>query len=294
MNIIVTGSKGFIGSHLVHRLEELGFIVTGFDIREDPTQDIVNEYKVSKTVINQDVIYHLAAQPDIGKSIQTPLETIAINSWGTLNLLEALRKQDLHPHFILASTASVYSPFREIYPTNPYSASKLAAEGYTLAYGKQYSIPVTIGRYSNIYGPRQYGGVIHLFIERAMRGLDLTCTDDERDFLFIDDAIAAYIAMLKDKNDDLFPNIYDIASGIDTSIKDLANLIVRLTNSESKVLLPTSQHGQGVRIEQDVRIEPLNISRAKTCLNWEPKTSLLDGLEQVISWYRANSHEPCV
>ena len=224
--VAVTGGAGFIGSNLVFKLIEEGYAVTVIDDLstgllsniDDLDCDfqklsITNLTALRSTISNCETIFHLAARGSVPRSIKNPVTTHDVNATGTLNVLEVARESGAH--VIFSSSSSVYGrngqlPKDEsmwLGPMTPYAASKLAAEGYVQAYASAYSIPTTILRFFNVFGPRQrpdheYAAVLPKWIWLAMQGKPIDVYGDgtaSRDFTFVDTVLDVAMTAMQEK-----------------------------------------------------------------------------------------------
>ncbi|MCH4816761.1 MAG: UDP-glucuronic acid decarboxylase family protein [Saccharolobus sp.] len=301
MKFLITGGSGFLGSHLVEHLN--GEIIVVDDL-STAKYELSKKVKFIKQKIENfstaekfDYVIHLAARPSPEDYIQHPVETALSNSLGTYNALEIARKSDAV--FLYTSSSEIYG-HAEIIPTpesywgkvNPigirscYDESKRFSEALIMSYYREYGLDVRIQRPFNVYGPRlredgSYGRVVSRFIYQALKGEDLTVFGDgnqTRAFLYIDDWVEATLKMLFMKG--LKGEVINIGSDKEIRIIDLANMIIRLTGSQSKIrFLPPRQ--------DDPPRRAADISKAKRLLNWEPKTSLEEGLRKTIEWFKS-------
>ncbi|QXJ28576.1 dTDP-glucose 4,6-dehydratase [Saccharolobus shibatae B12] len=301
MKFLITGGAGFLGSHLI---EHLDGEITLVDDLSTAKYELPKKVKFIRQKIENfhtdekfDYVIHLAARPSPEDYTQHPVETILSNSLGTYNALEIARKSDAV--FLYTSSSEIYGN-AEIIPTpedywgkvNPigvrscYDESKRFSEALIMAYYREYGLDTRIQRPFNVYGPRlredgSYGRVISRFIYQALKGEDLTIFGDgnqTRAFLYVDDWIEATLKILFMNG--LKGEVINIGSDKETRIIDLANLIIQLTNSKSKIkLLPPRQ--------DDPPRRAADISKAKKLLNWEPKTSLEEGLKKTIDWFKS-------
>ncbi len=289
--VLVTGGAGFIGSHLVDvlRLENevrvLDNLSSGTRERvpadvELIIGDIRDQETVREAVNGVDVIFHEAAQVSVAESIETPVETHTVNATGTLHVLEAARAVDAT--VVLASSAAVYGdpesvPVAESHPTNPkspYGQSKLAAEQYAQLYSECYGLETVALRYFNVYGPRQsmeYAGVITIFFEQARQNDPLTVHGDgtqTRDFVFVGDVVRAnLLAATRGRSG----AVYNVGTGTSVSIRELAELIVEVTGTDSLVKHVEARTG-------DIDRSQAVIESLREELEFEPAVSLEDGL----------------
>ncbi len=296
--ILVTGGTGFIGKHLINRLQAQGHRLTVIDNlsasqkNQLPSnikfyqQDIDDPalIKLFKAIKPQ-VVYHLAADNRITSS---PQETISSNVIGTFNMLN-LSKLTKVKHFIFTSSAAVYGesknlPIKETHPTKPISAygvSKLTGELYCQLF-KNY-FPSTIFRFANVYGPGQNssseGGVVAIFINQFLKNqkpIIYGTGKQTRDFVYVDDVIDALVLALKK------PQLatLNIGSSQPTSILKLLTITSKLLN---KPISYTRKPKRPVEIEKSLFSHQLATQK----LGWQPKTSLTTGLQQTIDYFKA-------
>jgi len=314
MTVLVTGGGGFIGSHLVDYLlaETTNEIVvldnfsTGStsNIEHRDTErleivdgDVRNKALVADLVAGADFVYHLAAAVGVEKIVENPLDSMRTNLEGTENVLEAAAR-DATPVFV-ASSSEVYGkseavPFSEnddrVYGSTTasrwgYATAKAADEFLALAYHDQHNLPVVIGRYFNIVGPRQtgqYGMVIPTFVEQALVGDDLTVYGDgtqTRSFTHVEDAVAITHDLLTDADTD--GELFNIGAPGPTSINELAERVIELTDSESEIThIPFAEAYDDDFEEPDER-EP-DVSKLRDTIGWAPTADLDRILQDVI------------
>lgn len=315
----VTGSAGFIGSHLCEKLVALGYNVVGIDnmskgllknlevIRKSPNfnfykVDVTNHKKVSKLFKKAKIIVHLAAAkiPRYGDR----LATLLTNTEGTKSLLEAAKNSGAK--IIFASTSDVYGknpslPFKETADLVlgssevarwAYAVSKIFDEQLCFAYQEAYNVPFIIIRFFGVYGPKQhrswYGGPQSLFIDAIIKNqsVEIHGTGKQsRTFLYIDDAIDAIVKSIESKRAD--GKIVNIGSKKEITINSLANLISTLLKKPIKVKKVNYQEFTGA-IYEDVSRKIPSLKKAEDLLGWKPKMSLKAGLSKTIKWYKDN------
>lgn len=307
-SVLVTGGTGFIGSNLVNKLVKLDAEVTVLD--DLFTGDVKNIYSmkdinlvigsvtdrnlVKKIVKGVDLVFHLAAR-NIIVATKNPYEDLQVNVFGTFHILEAAREYKVE-RVVYTSSASVYGngrylPINEDDPLsilNPYAASKLSGENYCMAFYETFGVPVTVLRYSNIYGTNQspknsYCGVISKFFNSAKKGKPPEIHGDgeqTRDFTFVADAVdATLLAAVCPKAEG---EIFNVGTGKETSINDLAVAIIQLTgNSMEPVYIDR-------RDIDNLRRRVLNIEKIRKNLKWIPETPLKKGLEKTFAWSQSN------
>ncbi len=315
MTVLITGGAGFIGSHLVdHFLREttehlivLDDFSTGtatnlshvdtnrVELREG---DIRDTETVNQAVKDAHEVYHLAAAVGVKNIVDNPLSSLKTNLDGTENVLHAAAR-DGTPTFI-ASSSEVYGkstavPFSEdddrVYgPTNSprwsYATAKAADEFLALGYQAEHDLPVVVGRYFNIVGPRQsgqYGMVIPTFVEQALAGADLTVYSDgtqTRSFTHVEDAVKITASLLGTAT--AYGDVYNIGAPSPTSINDLATRVIELTDSESNITYVPLAEVYGEDFEEPDEREP-NVSKLEQTLGWVPDTDLDRILQDVIA-----------
>lgn len=295
MNILLTGGLGYMGSHLCRRLSEDDkiIILDNFsnnlkNIKKQKNvkiiyEDIRNRMVVDRITKGIDIIIHTAAQISITRSIEDPIYDADNNIVGTLNLLEAARKY-MTKRFIYISSAAVYGapiylPVDEKHVTNPispYGLSKLTGERYSLLYHDLYGLPVTCIRPFNIFGPGQmknsYSGVITKFVDNVKSDNCPIIFGDgsqTRDFVYINDVVDAILLIMK--NDDAIGQVFNIGSGNPTNIKDLANIIIEISDKDLSIKFEDPKVG-------DIKESYSDITKAKKLLGYEPRQPLKDGL----------------
>lgn len=306
MRVLVTGGAGFIGSHLVDRLLDLGNeVVVVFD-RNKPSKLAHREHEVSwvhgdirdyrqcvKAVKDVEIVIHLAALINVDESIHEPLDFYETNVRGTMNLLEAVRNESSVQKFIYQSTAECYGTKLKgkIKETDlcdarsPYASSKYAAERYCLSYAYTYGKPeITVIRGFNTYGPRQTYGVkgalIAIFITNILHGKPPTINGDGsqmRDYIYVEDMAEGLVNAIQKRG--LNGEIINLASGEAISVNKIAEAILELTNSSLKPIHRETRLGEVARSCGDP-------SKALKLLGWEAKTPFDEGLRETIKYYR--------
>lgn len=308
MRVLITGAAGFIGGHLYEKLKAEGHEVIGIDDYshasknpiprtdwEHPLDGIrrkdIRDDCIWGDVKDSDIVYHLAAQIHVDKSISNPKETIDVNVNGTLNILEACRKHK--KKLVFASTSEVYGSSQtefmaETHPLDaqsPYGASKVAADRLCKSYIDTYGLDIAILRNFNTFGPYQndggegtsYGAVIGIFTRAALRNEPIRIFgtgEQRRDYMFISDALKGYEIASK------YTGVLNIGSGQTISINELAEKIVEITGSKSEIVHVEPRAGEVQRLCAD-------ISKART-LGFEPETDFDIHLKEYIKWYENN------
>jgi UDP-glucose 4-epimerase len=308
-NVLVTGGAGFIGSHLTKKLVKEGHNVTILDdfsngdlrnvwslLTEKKIKmirgDILDLRLIEDITHDIDIVYHLAAQIHIDKSILEPKRTFDVNAIGTLNILEVAMKRNFE-RVIYASTSEVYGTaqtekMNEDHPLNPqspYAASKLAADRLCHAYAETYGMSVSVIRNFNTYGPFQkhtgYGAVIPIFIRRVLNNKPPIIYGDgnqTRDFMYIEDAVNAYMLVTKKNPKEI---VLNFGSGKDIKISDLARLIIKECGKEGE-LQPVQMEGRA----GEVRKLCCDITRSKNALGFTPHYDINSGIKAFVEWFK--------
>lgn len=302
--VLVTGGAGFVGSHLVDKLIQEGFDIVVLDNLSTGVLDNIRahvgkrnfqfvrgdvgvRYVVRRALRDVECVFHLAAIASVNFSMRRPDLVDRVNVSGTINLLEESRRADVKK-FLFTSSCAVYGepvkiPVNEEHPTrplSPYGASKLAAEHYCMTYHRVYGLETVALRLFNVYGPRQerspYGGVIGRFIDRLKRGLPPIIFGDgrqTRDFVHVKDVAEALMLAMKAKG--CAGMIFNIGSGTEASIREIAERLIRIFGLEVRPIF--TRHRAG-----DIRRMCADIKRAKELLGFEAKTSLDKGLKACV------------
>jgi UDP-glucose 4-epimerase len=308
--MLVTGGAGFIGSHLAEHYLEQGHHVKVLDDFSTGSAnnirtlfnyksfklikgDVRNKELVRRATMDTDVIFHLAAQINVDKSIVDSETTCEVNVNGTLNILEAGLENDVEL-VVYASSSEVYGSAlyvpmdekHELNPASPYAASKVAADRLCFAYSNTYKLPVVIVRCFNTYGPRQadlgYSAAIPKFITRALENTPPIIYGDgaqTRDYMYVKDAIRAYDSVV-DSHEKLIGRAVNFGTGKEISIVELANLIIRLAGREGKLKPIHAPARPG-----EVKRLCAGIDFATKELDFHPQYDPERGLREVIRWY---------
>jgi NAD dependent epimerase/dehydratase len=315
MKIFLTGSEGFIGSHLAEKIVKNGYELTclvlynSFNswgwldtiekrVRDNMrivTGDVRDEYLINKLIKkNTDVIINLAALIGIPYSYRSPKSYIETNSIGLMNILNSSINSNIKK-IIHTSTSEVYGtpkylPIDEkhlVSAQSPYAASKIAADQIALSYHRSFDVPVTIIRPFNTFGPRQsLRAIIPTIVTQLIRdkNIKLGSLYPTRDLTYIDDTTDAFLAAIKKKKD--IGEIINIGSGFEISIKDLVIKILKITG----LRLNIKQENKRIRPKKsEVNRLFADTKKAKKLLNWSPKYSKNNGFEKslkkTIEWF---------
>ncbi|HUY28027.1 MAG TPA: NAD-dependent epimerase/dehydratase family protein [Candidatus Binataceae bacterium] len=308
MRILVTGGAGFIGSHTVDALIKAGAgeIAVLDDLSAGKRHqvnsaarfhqvDLRDAAAVRQTVADErpEVIYHMAAQMDVRRSVADPAFDAQVNLVGFLNLIEAARGHGLRRVVFCSTGGAIYGeqdtfPADEEHPcrpVSPYGVAKLSTEAYLFYYRVQYGIDYLALRYGNVYGPRQdphgEAGVVAIFSGRILDGQPCTIYGDgaqTRDYVFVGDVVRANLAALDAKASGLAINI---GTGIETNVSELYSTLAAIAD------FPTAAvHGPARPGEQNRSV--ISPARALRELGWRPATALRDGLAETFQYFKAH------
>lgn len=312
--ILVTGSEGFIGSHLVERLIELGAGVRAFVLYnsfnnwgwletlgdsqrsniEIFTGDVRDSNIVKQAVKGIDIIFHLASLIAIPYSYKSPDSYVKTNIEGTLNILQAAFENGCE-RIVHTSTSetygnAVYVPIDESHPLqaqSPYAASKIGADKIAESYYSSFALPVIICRPFNTYGPRQSArAVIPTIISQIACGaksIKLGSLFPVRDLTYVEDIVDGFVRIAE--LDTCLGEVINLGSGKGISIGDLANKIINIMGAEVKI----ETEKQRIRPHKSEVLNLVcNSSKAKKLTGWQPRHSLDEGLSKTIEFIKDN------
>jgi len=275
--IAITGGSGFVGSHLIKKLKELGADIICLDIKNDI--DITDWAKI-QTIERFDTLVHLAAKSYVPDSYKYPRDFYHSNLIGTLNALELCRIHKSKMVFISSYVYGVpkYLPIDEKHPTeafNPYAQTKIIGEQLCSDYCTHFDVPVVILRPFNIYGEGQNENfLIPAIIKQAKTGkILLNDLRPRRDYIYIDDFIDLLVKVIA--IDRTGCEIFNAGTGVSYSVNELANMICSLFKS-SIVIASRNQERKNEVLETIA-----DITKAKKILNWTPKVDINEGLQRL-------------
>jgi UDP-glucose 4-epimerase len=302
MEALVTGGAGFIGSHLVDALLDRGDHVVVLDDLSTGRRENLDDAVAKGAVLVEtdvtdaaavadaletgrpEVVFHLAAQIDVRRSMSDPVFDLGVNVGGTLNLLEAARQTQAR-RFVLASTGgAIYGEGSgrelpldeqaECRPDAQYGQSKYAAEGYVSLYGRLYGLSAVAMRLGNVYGPRQdplgEAGVVAIFCGALLGGGTPRVFGDgrqTRDYVYVGDIVEAFLAGASSEA----RGTYNIGTAVETSVLELGRLLAGICEREFDPQMSPPRPGEIQRIAIDS-------ARAASELGWRSRTTLEQGL----------------
>ena len=306
ISVLVTGGAGFIGANLVRMLLKLDYKVTVFDnfstgryaylegLPVDIVEgDVLDRDLLVEVIRSHQSIIHLAAQTGVPGSLIDPYQDCEANVVGTLNVLEACRAAKdssdtkMSQKIIFASSNAPLgrqippaSEDKAPLPVSPYGASKLAAEAYCLAYYGSWGLNTIVLRFGNVYGPfsEHKGSVVAEFFKAICNNNVITMHGDgeqTRDFVYVADLCRSVLLAL---DCDEVGEVYQIATGIETSINRLVEMVQDVSGSDTSIYKAPTRHG-------DVRKNYSMIVKAREMLGWDPEVNLDLGLRKTYEWF---------
>lgn len=306
-NVLVTGGAGFIGSHLVDRLVDMGCEVTVLDNLSNSTIEYIKDYvdrgrikfvegdirdfeTVKSCLEGLSLVFHFAAQYDVRRSVSDPIYDFDVNVNGMINLLEAMRKKNVSNIVFASSGGTLYGlakaiPTPETYPPqpiSPYGASKAASEMYISAYCTCYGLCGVCLRYANIIGPRSFHGVIFDFYQKLRKDPKrlkiLGDGNQKKSYMDISDCISASI-YVTEKSEKGF-NIFNIGSEEWVTVNYIAKLVLNELKLQDVEL---SYTGGEQGWTGDVPLMLLDISKLKN-LGWKPTMQIDKAIRKYVKW----------
>lgn len=314
-HVLVTGGLGFIGSNLIRTLlSKTEYSVIIFDkvtkigrMENLPDQklykkrltfikgDITKRVDIENAIKKADVVVHLAAKTNAAESINAPEEFLTANIKGTLLMLQAAEKYKTKK-IILLSSSEVYgnkvlkkqmNEDHPIAPITPYAVSKFAAEQFALSYYRTKNLPVVVLRAFNVYGPFQYPDkMIPLSIINLINNKSIHLNNGGRplrDWVYVEDIAEAIVRVINYKKDDIFGHTFNLGTGKATSIRLVADHILKSMNKTNEFL--DIDYGGTTETMGNVGVS----LKAETVLKWKAKTALPDGIKKTVKWYTENS-----
>jgi CDP-glucose 4,6-dehydratase len=310
---LVTGGHGFVASHLARELLERGDAVTVLDLAPPPLSgltmqgvapevelveaDIRDAERVGATIEagKFDVVFHLAAQTLVGPAMTDPVATFEANVRGTWTLLEACRRADV-PAVVVASSDKAYGPSEELpyredmqlRPASPYEASKAAADAIALSYRPAYGLPVAVTRVANVYGggDLNFSRLIPEAIVAVLDGRRPQIRSDgspERDLLYVDDAVSAYLAIehAVGAGGPAAGEAFNAGGERPHSVAEVLETIAAVSGAG----LDPEYHGTG-NPAGEIDRQFVDSTKLRGLTGWVPEIGLEDGLGRALEWYR--------
>ncbi len=307
-SVLVTGGAGFIGSHIVDRLVELGAQVKVIDDFSEGTEENIEQIMDKIELIKGDIrdldvlrritkgvkfVFHQAARRSVPKSVEDPLTYNGVNITGTLNLLLASSENKVQ-RFVYASSSSIYGEIDEKKPQketlmpkliSPYAATKIAGEYYCRVFNETYGLKTVSLRYFNVFGPRQslesqYAVVIPKFIVCILNNEQPPIHGDglqSRDFTYVSNVVDANLLSAIKK--EAAGEILNVAIGETYNLLQLVENINKILGKNIKPTFTPPRPG-------DVRYTWADISKAKKLLGFTPKVNFMEGLKKTVEWYK--------
>jgi len=315
---LVTGAHGFVGSHLAKALLAEGRAVRVLD-RPDPREadvggprrsgldllgirgevelaeaDLRDAAQVDAAVACCDSVFHLAAQTIVGVAHRSPLETLEVNVAGAWNVFEACREHGVGT-VVFASSDKAYGsspelPYREDFPLRaayPYDASKAAADIIARSYAHAYGVPLAVTRFANVYGggDLNFSRLIPEATVAVLEGRAPVIRSDgspERDFLYVDDAVSAYLAIAAALGKGgAAGEAFNAGGERPHSVREVVDLIAAVSGSE----IEPEYRGAG-NPDGEIDRQFVDSSKLRELTGWSPAVELRDGLSRTLEWYR--------
>ncbi len=316
-SVLITGGLGFIGSNLARRLADIGahitivdslipeyggksFNIVGYEdnIRVN-VADVRDAYSMDFLVRGQKYIFNLAGQTSHLDSMQNPYTDLDINCRSQLSILEACRTFNPNVRIVYSSTRQIYGkpiylPADERHPVDPIDingVNKVAGEWYHIVYHRAYGIRTTSLRLTNTYGPRMRvidarQTFLGIWIRALIEGNEILVYGDgtqKRDFNYVDDVVEALL--MAASSDDTIGKIYNLGGNEVISLKDLAELLIRINQSGHYEFVPFPTDQKAI----DIGDYYGNYFKIQQALGWQPRVTLADGLKRTLDYYR-NHH----
>ncbi|MEE1831701.1 dTDP-glucose 4,6-dehydratase [Streptomyces sp. SP17KL33] len=308
--VLITGADGFIGSHLTEALVRLGAEVTAV-VRRVSAAQVTNRLRnLPPSAVNSlhrlvhlDLAgpsavpvlsgieaatwFHLAADAYVPASLDQPASVVQTNVASTLNVLEAARLNGPE-HLLVTSSSEVYGTQPDaiteqhpLMPATPYAASKVACDRLAWSYAHTYDMPVTIVRPFNCYGPRHVYDAVPIFLAKALRNEPITINgtgEQTRDLTYVADTVEGFLTLAQLSGTG---EAYNVGTGVDHTIVDVAHLVVELTDSRSEILHGPPRAGEVAKLQADP-------TKIRQITGWAPKFDLAAGLAGNLEWMRKN------
>jgi len=311
-SFLVTGGLGFVGSHLVEELMEIGHKVTVLDNLsngniqnlshvEGITKDISNVENLETTHFSEkfDGIFHLATSPR-SSSLDDPIRDIETNCKGMIRVLEIAKKNNAK--VVFTSNSGIYGSAEEEKaidensinnPTTPYDADKLVSEYYCKIYHNIHGVKSAVVRFATVYGERQvvneklnWRPLVATFVKKIVNNEEVTINGDgkqTRDLIYVKDAVQGVIKAMNSSNNNA--NIFLLSTKTETSVNDVLHLIEDIVGLKAKIRKTDPLKG-------DIRRMKYDYNKAKEKLGYEPKFSVKDGIERLVKYEQERKCKP--
>jgi UDP-glucose 4-epimerase len=302
MKVLITGGAGFIGSHIAQHFQGRADVVvldnlrSGFRKNLDDLRcrfiegSVTDQAAVRDAVKGVDYIFHLAAMISVPESMTKPRECVEINTQGTLTVLEEAAQAGVKK-LCFSSSAAVYGDNPRLpktedmlpEPKSPYAVTKLDGEYYCQMFHNEGWLKTACMRYFNVFGPRQdpksqYAAAVPIFIDKALKNEPITIFGDglqTRDFVYVKDVVAANV-FLAERPD--LTGVYNVANGRTITIKELAEKIVAMTGSKSRINFASERAG-------DIKHSRAAIDKIRSA-GFAPANAFDDGLKNTVDYFR--------
>jgi nucleoside-diphosphate-sugar epimerase len=298
MKIIVTGAAGFLGRHLCRALHQAGHQLKLIDLKPNPDfetiiADVRDAQAMDQHIVEADVVFHLAALIEAGESVKNPQAFVDSNITGSLNVLEAMRKNNVKV-MAFSSTAAVYGepqmvPITEdsrTIPINPYGVTKLALEGLLSSYVAAHGMTGIALRYFNLYGPEEHHQpethAIPRFIQQIHRGEEVTVWgsgEHQRDYIHVSDIVSAHLDALALASEQ--PGQYhyfNLSTEKPTKVIEVIKLIEEIMGKPANIKHFPERPGDPLVLYADA-------TKARQILGWQAKVSIKEGLQETVAYF---------
>jgi len=308
MKILVTGGAGFIGSHVADKLIEKGHEVVIIDNLSTGRKENLNpqakfiqaditDFPAIGKIFNEEqpeIVYHLAAQIDVRKSVADPLFDAQTNILGSLNLIQNSVNHKVKKFFFSSTGGAIYGdanviPTPEIYkeyPLSPYGIAKLTVDKFLNYYHEIFDLNYISLRYGNVYGPRQNphgeAGVVAIFINKMLNGEQPAINGDgrqTRDYVFVEDVARANVMALENFDK---AGIYNIGTSQETDVNELFSEINKNFGNKFEEIHSEAKLGEQKR-------SCLDFSKIKNELGWQPEYDFPSGVKKTYEWFKFNT-----
>jgi CDP-glucose 4,6-dehydratase len=314
---LVSGGHGFVGSHLARALLERGDAVRVLDRPAPRLADVGGERRsgldllgirdeielveadlrdadaVATAVADADAVFHLAAQTIVGVARRSPLETFEVNVQGAWNVFEACRVHGVE-RVVFASSDKAYGaspelPYREDFPLRaayPYDASKAAADTIARSYANAYGVPLAVTRFANVYGggDLNFSRLIPESVVAVLEGRAPVIRSDgspERDFLHVDDAVSAYLAIAGALSNGAVGEAFNAGGERPRSVREVVELIAAAAGGGIEPDIKGTGNPDG-----EIDRQFVDSTKLRELTGWRPEIELEDGLRRTLDWYR--------